>query len=759
MIARILYRKNVQGVLKYVLDKPHASVLGMCNIPKQILQYPKLLKHHFHFLGSRHESNKRFVHITLNLPHGEFLDDSKFCKLAEVYMEEMGYGEQPFVIVRHDDTKHEHVHIVSTRVKESGKLIDNSHDFSRNLAVQKYVEQMFGLSPSPESKCSQNLPVIRVPEERSLPDDSLGVRFYMQEILNTLCQQYKPRSFKELKHLIQPYHLVVSTTQNKSGRVGVSYGIAKALGYKSRFIQGYKVHPNLSGPKMERLFQKNARSKLLPTHRQRLKKQLDIVFKLFKTIDLKDLETILMEFQKLDTNLEFDKMGQPKSFTIYDKSGYVFKYDEIDRKLWSRIVSFQSDSDSVLDVNRSQFQLELIKCVEEILLNRHARSHTGFVVSEFMARQTFSAIQNDFWEHPKFALLSKYCPKEGLDLHKQLNDQYAGIQNKLVQKHHKRETQLLESQSQLISKVIEQCVFGLNLTTDTRGELFQSLGLAYENGSVRYLDSSVHSIPFDMGNFNTRPNEMKFPSAFIREHEKVLRLLVGANPKSESLYARSYFLPMVFKGLYSQMAKEDKKTFESHALYAYWKTIERMNQSFEKSPKDYLHFLNHQGLHVSEIDGDMYLHAIYGETDATIPLDQKTKAYLNSLPDKNIVFKNQHTHISLLKRNGRDSLEHLWTGYLIQNEYYKKAAYLIIFKGIRPNLAPEIMEFHMQKGLKKVILEVAQDQNNYKNRKLILASAYTIGSLLGSQKGRNELEFNPFKDELTDYSKFNKQGL
>ncbi|UWX54314.1 hypothetical protein NYZ99_15350 [Maribacter litopenaei] len=199
---------------------------------------------------------------------------------------------------------------------------------------------MFGLTPSPESKRCQNLPVIRVPEERSLPDDGLGVRFYMQDVLNTLCQQYKPRSFKELKHLIQPYHLVVSTTRNKSGRVGVSYGIAKALGYKSRFIQGYKVHPNLSGPKLERLFQKNSRSKLLPTHRQRLKKQLDTVFKLFKTIHLKDLETILLEFQKLDTSLEFNQMGQPKSFTIFDKSGYIFKYDEIDRKLYPELYLF-----------------------------------------------------------------------------------------------------------------------------------------------------------------------------------------------------------------------------------------------------------------------------------------------------------------------------------------------------------------------------------------------------------------------------------
>jgi hypothetical protein len=340
-----------------------------------------------------------------------------------------------------------------------------------------------------------------------------------------------------------------------------------------------------------------------------------------------------------------------------------------------------------------------------------------------------------------------------------LHGQYSYIQDKLHQKHHKREALLLESKSQLISQVIEKGIFGSNGTSCNLSELFQSLGLAYEKGSVRYLDSLVHSTPLDLGNFNIKPDAKKVPLTFIREQGKVLRLLVGSSSKNESLYASSYFLPIVFKGLYPQLAKEDRKTFETHSLHAYWKAIERMNQPFEKSPKDYLHFLNHQGFFISDGDGDMYLQAIYNETDTKIPLDEKTKIYLNSLPEKDTLFKNQHTHISLLKHNGRDTLENLWAAYLIQHEFYTKAAYLIVYNGIRPNLAPEIMEYHMKRGLKKIILQVAQKQIDYKKRQLLIASAYRIGSLLDAHNGRNELAFNPFKDELTDYTKSKEQYL
>ena len=120
MIARILYRESVHGVLNYVFGKEGSTVLGFKNTYSEFGTDTKLFANVLHYLGQRHESLQRYSHITINLPHGEHLENGTFYKLAQDYMEGMGYGVQPYVVVRHNDTLHEHIHIVSTTIKENG---------------------------------------------------------------------------------------------------------------------------------------------------------------------------------------------------------------------------------------------------------------------------------------------------------------------------------------------------------------------------------------------------------------------------------------------------------------------------------------------------------------------------------------------------------------------------------------------------------------------------------------------------------------
>ena len=238
----------------------------------------------------------------------------------------------PYVVVQHNDTIHQHIHIVSTNVNESGTLINLRNDFRRNVATQQFLEKKYGLTPSPLTKNQRELPVYQLPKLQFAADESNGTKFYMQDVINGLLQKYKVRSFEEIAQLVKPYHIVARTMTHKSGRVGVAYGIDNGKKYKTQFISGYVVHPNLSGPKLKIIFQKNRKSKLLPMHKKRLEKQMLTTFKLFKNIRHEDLPDVLKSYQNTNSQLEYGRKQQLSDLTIYDKSGYVFKASEINQQ-------------------------------------------------------------------------------------------------------------------------------------------------------------------------------------------------------------------------------------------------------------------------------------------------------------------------------------------------------------------------------------------------------------------------------------------
>ena len=216
--------------------------------------------------------------------------------------------------------------------------------------------------------------------------DINGVRFYIQDITNIALQKYKVRSFKELAGYLKDHHIELKTVE-RNGRIGVSYGVAINDNYRSRFINGYTVHPQLSGPKLQKVFEQNQSSKLLPMVKKRLEKQLDTTYELFKTIDPEDLPDILESYQKLDCKIEYDEQENPVDFIIYDKSGYVLKAKEIVPRIGIRKnpEKFKTEN-TEMDAESKQLKLELQKCITEAYEETYQNSGRKLLFSEHIDR-------------------------------------------------------------------------------------------------------------------------------------------------------------------------------------------------------------------------------------------------------------------------------------------------------------------------------------------------------------------------------------
>ncbi|MFS4446548.1 relaxase/mobilization nuclease domain-containing protein [Maribacter sp. 2307UL18-2] len=759
MIARVLYRNNVQGVLNYVSGKPKNIILGFQNTYSDTDTDMKFFGRVLYHLGNRHDSEKRYAHISLNLPRGEHLNDKEFFELSKKFMEHMGYGEQPYVVIRHHDTKHEHVHIVSSTIKEDCLQINLSNDIRRSIATQKYLEKEFGLSPSPDTKQTRELPKYEMPE--FLNGDINGVKFYIQDIVNIALQKYKVRSFNELSQHLKKHHIELRTVE-RNGRVGVSYGVAVKDGYKSRFINGYTVHPQLSGPKLQKVFEQNQSSKLLPMVKKRLEKQLKTTYELFRTINPEHLSDILESYQKLDCTIEYEEEDNAVDFTIYDKSGYVLKSEEIAPNIgFSRNAELFKSEYTQMNGESEQLKLELQKCIKEAYKSTYQNSGRQLLFSEHIERIPIKDIVREMTKSERFLFLKKYLHTDNRNLSNRIQEQFNIVKDKLCISESVKEDRQLKGMAELIRQASEKRLFDAPRQKGILFELLHSLGTKYQGGQLTYANSRRYQVKLNLGHV-ALPNQIDFYASpgFIKENEKVLDGLMNDKTEKEiDLRPTAIFLPLMFPNIYAAMTQKYRQRFERLSLKSYYKYAERMQVSFEKSPRDYVEFFNAKGFYFERKEEKLCIASIYSKYPVHVPLTPKTQAYLESSRDLNIVLNKQTDSLEDIKTSGRDNLKSLWAGHLVETGQYKKAAYLFVLDGVRPNLPLPQLEHHMRNGLKDALIVVSKRQVDKKQARLLRKGVYTLGNMLGGTNFREEELYNGFKDEFTDFTKYKSRGI
>ncbi len=504
MIGQLIYGETCKGTLNYVFGKEGMRILGYGNTFSQSIS-PKFFGSVLHFQGQRNATKNRYAHISLNLPHGEHLDDSTFLKISKEYMDSMGYGEQPYVVVRHTDTKHEHVHIVTTNVKEDGKVLGIFNSYRRNIATHQHLEKKYGLSPSPSPKTKQErqLPLYRLPELQFGMDATQGTKFYLQDVLNGINQKYKVRSFDELAKLVRPYHIELRTTKNETGRIGVAYGFNNQKAYRTRFIIGSTVHRGLSGPKLQKVFDTHSKSKLLPMHRKRLLKQIGITYDLFKTIRPHDLGEVLKEYQNIDIKLD-QKEDIIEGYTIHDKSKYVFSERELSPtiRMQNRLDIFgNGDQPTEIDTESKQFKLEIQKHIKEAFRTSYLKSpKREGLLSDHIKTKKFGDILNNLAISESYKLFDRYIPGNRKELLlKALKREFPMVRERLYISETKKGKETLEGKFRLIGNVLGKGIFDVGTEKGSVRLLFQSLGVKYRGNKLSFTNSNKHMVPVPLG--------------------------------------------------------------------------------------------------------------------------------------------------------------------------------------------------------------------------------------------------------------------
>lgn len=102
----------------------------------------------FNLVASLNDRAKtRCYDISLNLPHGEDLSNEKFIYFAQAYLNKMDLNNTPYLIHRHNDKEHNHIHITLSRIDYDGKVVNDNDIKFRSEIASRELEREWNLKP------------------------------------------------------------------------------------------------------------------------------------------------------------------------------------------------------------------------------------------------------------------------------------------------------------------------------------------------------------------------------------------------------------------------------------------------------------------------------------------------------------------------------------------------------------------------------------------------------------------------------------
>ncbi|WP_144281968.1 conjugal transfer protein MobB [Chryseobacterium echinoideorum] len=216
MIAKIGRSGNLYGALAYnqlKVENENGKILFANKIietPTGAYTVAQLAQSFAPYLIANRNTEKHTLHISLNPDPNDKVSDGRFREIAEQYMREMGYGEQPFVVFKHTDIDRSHIHIVSVCVDEQGKKISDKFEKMRSMNVCRELERQHGLIPATDKERNQTDKVFRPVDYRAG-----DVKSQIASVVRHLPNYYQYQTLGEYNALLSLFNITAEKIEGE----------------------------------------------------------------------------------------------------------------------------------------------------------------------------------------------------------------------------------------------------------------------------------------------------------------------------------------------------------------------------------------------------------------------------------------------------------------------------------------------------------------------------------------------------------------
>ena len=238
MIAKFRHSTSVSVSVRYnekKIEAGEARLIYAGNFLKDAAELSSREKlQRFNYLNElNHRARINTVHVSINFHPSDQPDDEKLTKVAFDYMRAIGYGSQPYLVYRHIDTGHPHMHIVASCINpDGGARFIHAKDLRLSSQASRNLEQKYQLVNAETSLPKRkNLSLDMSPSRVQYGKRETGQQ--VDEVLSFVLKHYKFTCFAEFNAVLHGYHL--SAVQGRPGsklyeRNGMVYHVLNEKG-------------------------------------------------------------------------------------------------------------------------------------------------------------------------------------------------------------------------------------------------------------------------------------------------------------------------------------------------------------------------------------------------------------------------------------------------------------------------------------------------------------------------------------------------
>lgn len=214
MVAKISVGSSVYGALAYnaeKINKEKGRVLdtnkiyndGSGNIDIRLAFEDFKL-----WMPQSTRAEKTMMHISLNPHPDDKLSEAQYTQLAHEYMEKMGFGDMPYLIVKHEDIDRHHIHIVALRVRQDGTAISTKNNYYRSKEITRELERKYGLHTAEHQKITPDMPITKV-------DPNGDIKQQIANTVKMVGMRYRFQTMGEFNAILGLYNVKCEQTDGK----------------------------------------------------------------------------------------------------------------------------------------------------------------------------------------------------------------------------------------------------------------------------------------------------------------------------------------------------------------------------------------------------------------------------------------------------------------------------------------------------------------------------------------------------------------